>query len=121
MPIDQEAREGVLAIRILDERLVDPAQLERLFKDIQQLLDKSDEDRVILDFRAVGFMASSALGKLVQLNKKSKEYKVNLKISGLRPEIYEVFKITKLHKVFDIEKDEATARKKHQKKSGFFR
>lgn len=121
MPIDQEAREGVLTIRILDERLVDPAQLDRLFTEIQKLLDKSNEDRVVVDFSAVGFMASSALGKLVQLNKKAKEYNVKLKISGLRPEIYEVFKITKLHKVFDIEKDEATARKKHQKKGGFFR
>ncbi|MDC0937050.1 STAS domain-containing protein [Pirellulales bacterium] len=60
------------------------------------------------------------MGKLVQLQKKSKEFKVKLKLSSISPDIYEVFKITKLHKVFDIEKDEAAARKALSK-TGFFR
>ena len=32
-----------------------------------------------------------------------------LKLSNIRPEIYEVFAITKLNKLFDIEEDEADA------------
>ena len=120
MPIETAAKDGIRTIFIRDERLVEPSQLSRLFEDIDAVLGKSDEDRVIVDFAPVAFMASSALGKIVQLQKKSKEYKVKLKLSGIAPEIYEVFKITKLHKVFDIAKDEAAARKAHQK-TGLFR
>lgn len=120
MPIENVSKNDILTIVIRDERLVEPAQLQRLFEDLDETLGKSSEDRLILHFGAVEFMASSALGKLVQLNKKAKEYKVKLKLCSIRPEIYEVFKITKLHKIFDIAKDEAAARKAHEK-TGLFR
>jgi anti-anti-sigma factor len=120
MPLQTAAKDGILTITITDERLVDPALLTRIFEDLDLLLSKTTEDRVILDFAAVQFMASSALGKLVQFQKKSKEYSAKVKLSGISPQIYEVFKITKLHKVFDIEKDEAAARKAFQK-TGLFR
>jgi anti-sigma B factor antagonist len=115
MAIQTASKDGILTIHIQDDRLVDPAQLTRLFDDINAALGKSDEDRVIVDFTPVGFMASSALGKLIQLNKKATEFKAKLKLCGINAQIYEVFKITKLHKVFDIEKDEAAARKSFNK------
>ena len=120
MSLQSAAKDGILTIRIQDERLVDPTFLERLFDDLHAMLNETTEERVILDFSAVKFMASSALGKLVQFQKKSKEYNAKVKLSGICPEIYEVFKITKLNKVFDIEKDEPTARKAFQK-TGLFR
>ncbi len=120
MSLQSAAKDGILTIRIQDERLVDPTFLTRLFDDLHAMLNETTEDRVILDFSVVQFMASSALGKLVQFQKKSKEYNAKVKLSGICPEIYEVFKITKLNKVFDIAKDEATARKAFQK-SGLFR
>ena len=120
MTLQPLAKDGILTIRIEDERLVDPTVLQRLFEDLDALMHKTTEDRVILDFSAVQFMASSALGKLVQFQKKSKEYSAKVKLSGISKDIYEVFKITRLHKVFDIEKDEPTARKAFQK-TGLFR
>ena len=120
MPIETVSKDDILTIYIRDERLVEPAQLSRLFEDLDEVLGKTSEDRLILDFGAVEFMASSALGKLVQLSKKAKEYKAKLKLCSIRPDIYEVFKITKLYKVFDIAKDEEAARKAHQK-TGLFR
>ena len=120
MSLQSAAKDGILTSRIQDERLVDPTFLTRLFDDLHAMLNETTEDRVILDFSAVMFMASSALGKLVQFQKKSKEYNAKVKLSGICPEIYEVFKITKLNKVFDIAKDEPTARKAFQK-TGLFR
>jgi anti-anti-sigma factor len=115
MSIQTSTKDGILTVQIQDERLVDPAQLTRLFDDLDLALSKSTEDRVIIDFTPVGFMASAALGKLVQLNKKATEYKAKLKLCGIDPQIYEVFKITRLNKVFDIEADEAAARKSFNK------
>lgn len=120
MAIESTAKDGIRTIFIRDERLVEPAIIARLFDEIEADLSKNTEDRLILDFSSVGFMASSALGKLVSLHKKSKEFKVKMKLSGIIPEIYEVFKISRLNKLFDIAKNEAAARKAHQK-TGLFR
>lgn len=111
MPIDSYAKDDILTIRILDERLIDPEQLKRLFDDLYAILGKSEEQQVVLDFGSVKFMASAMLGKLVALKKKCDEYKAKLKLCSVSPDILEVFKITKLNKVFDIQSDEATARK----------
>ena len=120
MSLQTASKDGILTIRIEDDRLVDPSVLSRMFDDLHALLSKTTEDRVILDFCNVQFMASSALGKLVQFQKKSKEYSAKVKLAGISKDIYEVFKITKLHKVFDIEKDEPSARKAFQK-TGIFK
>lgn len=119
MAIDSYAKDDILTIRILDERLVDPEQVKRVNDDVLAILGKTDEQQVVLDFGAVKFMASAMLGKLVALQKKCVEYKAKLKLASVAPEILEVFKITKLHKVFDIQADEATARKSFSKR-GFF-
>ena len=119
MPLDSYAKDDILTIRLADERLVDPEQLKRLFDDLNTLLGKTNEQQVIIDFAPVKFMASAMLGKLVQLEKKCKEFKVKLKLCGVSPDILQVFKITKLNKVFDIQPDEPTARKSFSKR-GFF-
>ena len=49
------------------------------------------------------------LGKLITLEKKVKAHGGKLKLSNIRPEIYEVFAITKLNKLFEIKDDEAEA------------
>ncbi len=120
MAIQTSSKDGVLTIQLLDERLIDQTQIQRLVDDVTAALGKSEEENIVLDFSQVQFMASAMLGKLVQLNKKSKEWKAKLKLCSISPDIYEVFKITKLHKVFDIEKDEEAARKAFQKR-GLFR
>ena len=93
MPIDSYAKDDILTIRVLDERLVDPEQLKRVFDDLNALLGKSDEQQVVLDFGPVKFMASAMLGKLLQLHKRCKNDKIKLKMCGIPPEIMEVFKI----------------------------
>lgn len=119
MSIDSYAKDDILTIRVLDERLVEPEQLKRLFDDLHALLGKSDQQQVILDFAPVKFMASAMLSKLVAFQKKCEEFRAKLKLCSVAPDILQVFKITKLNKVFDIQPDEPTARKSFSKR-GFF-
>ena len=119
MPIDSYVKDDILTIRIQEERLVDPEQLKRLFEDLHTLLGKTDAQQIVLDFSGVKFMASAMLGKLVAFQKKCEEFRAKLKLCSVTPDIFEVFKITKLNKVFDIQSDEATARKSFSKR-GFF-
>jgi len=54
-------------------------------------------------------MSSMALGMLVRVNKKCKEYKISLKLSSISSEIREVFQITGMDKIFDIQPSAAEA------------
>lgn len=119
MSIQSETRDGILTIKIRYPRLIEESILEELERDVLAKIDQSDAERVILDFDQVQFMSSAMLGKLVKIHKKCKSFKVKLKLSSVSADIVEVFKITKLNKLFDIEKDEAHARKAFAKRGLF--
>ena len=119
MSINTHSKDGTLTIQFSDPRITDETHLQRVFEEVTKQLGKTEEKQVILDFSPVEFMASSMLGKLVQLNKQCKEYRVQLKLCSITPQILEVFKITKLHKVFDIQSYEPTARKSFNKRGLF--
>jgi anti-sigma B factor antagonist len=119
MALNSYAKDGILTVVFVDARILDEAKLEELGKDLIDLINKSTEERVILDFRNVQFMSSSMLGKLVLVQKKCKEFKAQLKMCSISPDIREVFKITKLDKLFDIEADESAARKAFMKRGWF--
>ena len=116
MAINSYSKDDILTIQLTDERLLEEGQLKRVQDELLTLLEKTTEQKVVLDFTPVQFMSSSMLGKLVQVHKKCKEYKVKLKLCGIDPEIKKVFKITNLHKLFDIESDETAARKAFSKR-----
>jgi len=119
MSLSSYTKDGILTIVFDDARILDETKLEQLGRDLMELLNKTTEERVILDFRNVKFMSSSMLGKLVQVHKKTVEFKVKLKLCAIDPEIRQVFKITKLDKLFDIESDEAAARAAFMKRGWF--
>ena len=50
-------------------------------------------------------MSSQALGVLLQLKKAMDPLKGQIVIAGIRPELYKVFKITNLHKLFIFHDD----------------
>ena len=65
--------------------------------------------KLVLNFSSVDFLSSAALGKLITLDKKMKAKSGKLKLCNIRPEIYEVFAITRLNRLFDIKDEEADA------------
>jgi anti-sigma B factor antagonist len=119
MSLSSYTKDDILTVVFDDARILDEAKLEKVGSDLLELLNKTSEGRIILDFRNVKFMSSSMLGKLVQVHKKAVEYKVKMKLCSIDPEIRQVFKITRLDKLFDIEPDEAAARKAFLRRGWF--
>jgi anti-anti-sigma factor len=119
MSLTSYSKDGILTVVFEDARILDETKLDQLSRDLAEMLNKTTEERVILDFRNVKFMSSSMLGKLIQVQKKAGEFKVKLKFCSIDPEIRQVFKITKLDKVFDIEADDAAARAAFMKRGWF--
>ncbi len=101
---------GEIRIFFVDApRLVDQAAIDQCYREIVESLDKTEEKHVLLHFGRVAFMSSAALGMLVRLNKKCKEYEISLKLCNISPDIFQVFKITSLDKIFSIHADAADA------------
>jgi anti-sigma B factor antagonist len=99
----------VTVVRFLDHKIVEDVNIQELGQEMFRLVESDGRRRVLLDFSSVDFLSSAALGKLITLDKKMKAHGGALKLANIRREIYEVFDITKLNRLFDIRKDEADA------------
>lgn len=99
----------VTVVRFVDKRIIDEAVIQELGSELYALVEKDKRESVLLSFESVEFLSSAALGKLITLEKKVKAQGGKLKLTSIRPEIYEVFTITKLDQLFDIKENEASA------------
>jgi anti-anti-sigma factor len=118
-----EKTDELLVVYITDVKILNEVNIQRLYKDVIEVIEKTDQPNVILDFQCVQFMSSAALGAVVRIHKKCKEFNVILKLCNIAPDIRKVFEITRLDRVLDIYDDpkEAVASfKLKPKKKGFF-
>src|SRR3990172_1536030 len=100
---------GATVVHFLDRKILDEANIQELGQELFDLVERHQKKKIVLNFSAVEFLSSAALGKLITLHKKTKAHGAELKLSNIRPEIYEAFAITKLNKLFDIKDDERDA------------
>jgi anti-sigma B factor antagonist len=99
----------VTVVQFVDRKILDERNIQELGQELFDLVEQDKRTKLVLNFAAVEFLSSAALGKLITLLKKCKTNGSVLRFSNIRPEIYEVFAITKLNRLFDIREDEADA------------
>lgn len=102
---------GVTIVRFKDKRIVDAGNIEQMGDEMLQLVNAQHLKQILLNFEGVEFLSSAAFNKLIELNKSVKDVGGVLRITGLRAEILEAFKMLRLNKIFDIRKTEADALK----------
>ena len=104
-----EPRGDVTIVTFTDKKILDESNIQEIGEQLNELVEKHYMVKMLLNFENVEYLSSAALGKLITLNKKIKEENGKLKLCSVRPQIYEVFKITKLNKLFEIYDDEDRA------------
>ena len=109
----------VMVVYLGHNRIVDQAMIDEIARTLEKLLNKCEHGKMLINFEGVKFMGSAMLGKLITLNKHCKDAAVHLKLCSIDPQIMQVFKMTKLDKVFDVFDDEDRALAAFEKK-GFF-
>lgn len=107
--IDVSSSGPVTVARIVDKKILDESAVQEMGLEILGLIEQDGHRSLALDFSDVEYLSSAALGKLITLDRKMKGHRGQLSLCGIRPEILEVFQITKLNKVFTIRKDVAEA------------
>jgi anti-sigma B factor antagonist len=103
--IDIEKIGDVTVARFVDKKILDENNIQIIGSQLFSLVEDDGAKRIILDFSNVEYLSSAALGKLITMEKKVKQAGGKLRLCAIRPDIYEVFAITKLNKVFDIQDD----------------
>jgi len=93
---------GVRVVQFADRKILEEISISEIGEELTQLVDDLDDIKLLLSFKNVEHLSSAALGMLITLNKHVKEKKGQLRLSDISPQIYEVFKITRLNKLFNI-------------------
>ena len=99
----------VTVVTFNDSKIIDEVEIQEFGQELYDLVEREGRKKIILNFGNVEFLSSAALGKLIGFDKRVKQQGAHLMLSNIRPEIYEVFAITKLTKLFNIKDDEADA------------
>jgi anti-sigma B factor antagonist len=99
----------VAVVKFIDKKILDEPNIQMIAEQLFELVDEDRRHKILLDFSAVDYLSSAALGKLITMNKKIKGVSGQLRLCNIRPEIYEVFEITSLNKMFPIYDDQETA------------
>ena len=112
--------DGVLLVGFAHGKLLEESVIQQVGAELVETAENATEgQKILLTFHGVSFMSSAMLGRLVMFLKKCKQQGVELKVCSISPEIFEVFKITKLNKMFDVQKDEEKGLASFNKKSWF--
>ena len=85
------------------------ADMDAVAKQISDLITSRKPTNLIVAFAGVKFFSSQTLGILLDARKKLTALKANMVISGINPQLYRVFKITNLDKLFSFYPDVQSA------------
>ena len=107
--LDIEEVGDVTIAKFIDRKILDENNIQIIGNQLFGLVDEEARTKIILDFSNVEYLSSAALGKLITMEKKVKTAKGKLRLCCIRPEIYEVFAITKLNRLFKIYEDQERA------------
>lgn len=107
--IEKEDVGDVCVVKFLERRIIDEQNIQLIGDQLFELVDVDGKRKLLLNFSNVDYLSSAALGKLITLHKKIRGVNGQLRLCNIKPEIYEVFEITKLNKVFQIHDDEESS------------
>ena len=108
--ISVEYAENATIVTLVDEKILEEKDIRALQESIVSVIESTSGGiNLILDFCNVRFLSSAVLGLLIRISKRIYERAGQLRLCNINPRIHEIFKITRLTKVFDIYQDVESA------------
>jgi anti-sigma B factor antagonist len=80
-----------------------------MLREVVTTLMEEGKKRVLLNLREVEYIDSAGIGELVRTHTTLQRQGGQLKMVNLHQKVQDLLKATSLHKVFDVQKDEASA------------
>jgi anti-sigma B factor antagonist len=95
-------QKDVKIVEFTNNKILDEANIAEIGRTLSDLIDERDNPKLLLDFANVDHLSSAALGMLINANNRIRQKNGQLRLANIRPQIFEVFVITKLNKLFRI-------------------
>jgi len=95
-------QKDVKIVNFVESKILDEANIEDIRKQLIAIAESKDRLKILLDFSNVDHLSSAALGMLINVNNAVKQHNGQLRLVNIKPQIMEVFEITKLNKLFKI-------------------
>jgi anti-sigma B factor antagonist len=105
--ITNEENVAVVAFRTASISNVE--EIASVSRQIKEFIEKRQPKKVVVDFEGVKFFSSAVLGLLLDIRAKLKTYDGEVVISAINPQLYRVFKITHLDRIFKFFPDKKIA------------
>jgi anti-sigma B factor antagonist len=80
-----------------------------MLRDFVTRLVESGNKRIVLNLQGVEYVDSGGLGELVRTHTTLQKEGGQLKMVNVNQRVQELLKLTSLNKIFDVQKDEASA------------
>lgn len=106
MQVKQEEKSGISVCYVIGEIDINTAP------QVKKFLDKligAKKGKIILNLKDVSYVDSSGLATMVEILKGMRSYGGKLKLTNLSTKVKNLFEITKLEKLFDIDSEEEEA------------
>ncbi len=98
--------ETVAVVKFRDKKVMDPARIEQMGKELLELIDGDENERLLINFDNVSFFSSAAINKLIVLEKQLRAKGGKLRLCNLRPEVRDLFSYTSLDQMFEIDQEQ---------------
>jgi len=94
--------DAITRVEFIDRNILDEANIELIGEEIGALIDAADSPKLLISFANVEHLSSAALGTLIKINNRVRTKSGQLRLADIDPQIYDVFVITRLNKIFQI-------------------
>ena len=92
----------ICVVEFEDRKILEEHVINQIGERLGEIVEGESDPKLLLDFGNVEHLSSAALGMLIQLNNQLRDRQGRLVLANIHPQIYEVFKITRLNKLFTI-------------------
>lgn len=99
-PITISTDGGVTTVAFTERSIIDEVMIQQIGQALLKLVDSQSSLKMALSFAGVDHMSSAALGVLITVNSRVKARNGQLRLCNIAKPIFEIFKITKLDKLF---------------------
>jgi len=101
-PLSVTEEKGIRIIEFTNSKILDEANIAEIGNTLGAIIDENENPKLLLDFSTVDHLSSAALGMLINVNNRVRQKNGQLRLANIKPQIFEVFVITKLNKLFKI-------------------
>jgi anti-sigma B factor antagonist len=103
MPTRRGEDPGEVVVATFTSAILDGQTMQAVRDELSHLAEQPGCRKLLLDFRNVEYLSSEAAGTLITLHKRLSTAGARLVLCDLAPDVYEMFHLTRLDRLFSIE------------------